>query len=89
MVKTDDITQTFRSVILFNNTVYDHAGFEGAVNPFLSNIERLENIIGTLSYVGCGKRQIEDIPKILAEKDRKQAGITAPAHGLTLYAIHY
>ena len=47
------------------------------------------NIAGTLVYVGCGKLKVEDIPAILNSKDRTQAGITAPAHGLTLKRVLY
>lgn len=45
------------------------------------------NLAGTLVYVGLGK--IRDVASILSSKDRKQAGVTAPAHGLTLYEVFY
>ena len=35
----------------------------------------------------CG--DIDDIPDIILSKDRKKAGVTAPAHGLMLYKLHY
>jgi len=47
------------------------------------------NISGTLAYVGCGKLRAGDIPQILQGKDRTQAGITAPAQGLTLMNVEY
>jgi tRNA pseudouridine38-40 synthase len=47
------------------------------------------NIAGTLAYVGRGKLTADQIPSILANKDRSQAGITAPAHGLTLKQVFY
>ncbi|MGC2596276.1 MAG: tRNA pseudouridine(38-40) synthase TruA [Rhabdochlamydiaceae bacterium] len=47
------------------------------------------NIAGTLAYVGCGKLTADQIPSILASKDRTQAGITAPAHGLILKRVFY
>jgi tRNA pseudouridine38-40 synthase len=47
------------------------------------------NIAGTLVYVGCGKLSATSIRAILASKDRKKAGVTAPAHGLTLYSVDY
>lgn len=47
------------------------------------------NIAGTLAYVGCGKIQAEQIPMILASKDRTLAGVTAPPHGLTLKHLFY
>ncbi len=49
----------------------------------------VRNIAGTLIYVGCGKIPLDDIPLILASKDRKLAGVTAPAHGLTLFQVFY
>jgi tRNA pseudouridine38-40 synthase len=49
----------------------------------------VRNIVGTLVYVGCGKLKIEEIPEILNKKDRTLAGVTAPAHGLTLFAVNY
>lgn len=49
----------------------------------------VRNIVGTLVYVGCGKLQPEDIPGILEGKDRRFAGMTAPAQGLFLKEIIY
>jgi tRNA pseudouridine38-40 synthase len=47
------------------------------------------NIAGTLVYVGCSKIKADQIPMILASKDRTLAGITAPAHGLILKRVFY
>lgn len=47
------------------------------------------NIAGTLAYVGCGKLKADQIPVILKNKERSQAGITAPALGLTLKRVFY
>lgn len=49
----------------------------------------VRNIVGTLAYVGKGKIHCDEIPKILASCDRTLAGVTAPAHGLTLYKVLY
>ena len=46
-------------------------------------------IAGTLFDVGIGKIAPEDIPAILEKKDRKAAGPTAPAHGLTMIGLEY
>jgi tRNA pseudouridine38-40 synthase len=46
-------------------------------------------IVGTLVQVGQGKIAAEDIKKILATKDRRVAGMTAPAHGLVLWKVFY
>lgn len=56
-------------------------------NNFLYKMVR--NIVGTLVYVGCGKLKLDDIPEILKTKKRLLAGVTAPAHGLTLSKVHY
>lgn len=56
-------------------------------NNFLYKMVR--NLVGTLVYVGCGKIDEKSIPIILANKDRTQAGVTAPAHGLCLYSVSY
>lgn len=56
-------------------------------NGFLYNMVRI--IAGTLIQVGCGMREPEEIPEILAQKDRAAAGATAPAHGLTMMGIEY
>lgn len=59
--------------------------FEG--NGFLYKMVR--NIVGTLLDVCSGTFVPEDIPLILAAKDRRRAGKTAPAHGLFLVAVIY
>ena len=56
-------------------------------NAFCHNMVRI--IVGTLVDVGLGKLKPEDIPIILAKKDRTQAGRTAPACGLTLEEVYY
>lgn len=47
------------------------------------------NLVGTLLYVGCGKLEAALIPSILASRDRKKGGVTAPAHGLFLHRVDY
>ncbi len=49
----------------------------------------VRNIIGTIIDVGKGKIAPEDIPAIFAAKDRRKAGQTAPAKGLTLEKVIY
>ena len=46
-------------------------------------------LTGTLIEVGQGKRPAEDVPDILAARDRSAAGFTAPAQGLTLVRVEY
>lgn len=49
----------------------------------------VRNLVGTLVYVGCGKLELNRLSEILQKKDRTLAGVTAPAHGLTLFEVHY
>lgn len=49
----------------------------------------VRNIVGTLLEVGGGKLAPSDIPRILAARDRTQAGPTAPAQGLCLMNVEY
>jgi tRNA pseudouridine38-40 synthase len=46
-------------------------------------------IAGTLIDVAAGTRSASSIPAILEAKDRRAAGPTAPAAGLTLLAVRY
>ncbi|MFH0986135.1 MAG: tRNA pseudouridine(38-40) synthase TruA [Candidatus Omnitrophota bacterium] len=49
----------------------------------------IRNMVGTLLEVGRGKRKPGDIVAILKAKDRRLAGMTAPAEGLTLIKASY
>jgi tRNA pseudouridine38-40 synthase len=46
-------------------------------------------IVGTLVQVGQGKFAAEEITPMLARKDRRAAGMSAPAHGLVLWKVRY
>jgi tRNA pseudouridine38-40 synthase len=54
---------------------------------FLYNMVR--NIVGSLVDVGRGSRDLQWLATVLANRDRRQAGATAPAHGLTLMQVDY
>lgn len=54
---------------------------------FLRQMVRI--IAGTVIAIGQGKRQTGSIPQILAARDRKAAGQTAPACGLFLEQVLY
>lgn len=46
-------------------------------------------IAGTLIQIGLGKINADDIRHILVRRDRRVAGMTAPAHGLVLWRVFY
>jgi tRNA pseudouridine38-40 synthase len=46
-------------------------------------------IVGTLVQAGLGKFPPGEIKTMLAHKDRRTAGMTAPAHGLVLWKVYY
>lgn len=56
-------------------------------HKFLHNMVRL--LCGTLVEVGKGKRTAQEVPALLAAKDRSQATLMLPAHGLCLYQVDY
>ena len=60
---------------------------EFIARSFLYNQVRI--MTGTLKDVGTGLINAENVKNILDEKNRKSAGITAPARGLTLVKVNY
>ena len=56
-------------------------------NGFLQNMVRI--MTGTLLEVGFGKKEPEDMARIIEAKDRQAAGFTAPAQGLCLMKVDY
>ncbi|MBV7434110.1 tRNA pseudouridine(38-40) synthase TruA [Cardiobacteriaceae bacterium TAE3-ERU3] len=56
-------------------------------NAFLHHMIR--NIVGTLLPVGSGKQDPLWVNAVLQSRDRREAGITAPAHGLYFVDAQY
>ena len=54
---------------------------------FLRNMVRA--IVGTLLMVGRNKITLADFKKIIEDKNRNEAGMSAPAHALFLTDIKY
>jgi tRNA pseudouridine38-40 synthase len=54
---------------------------------FLRQMVRV--IVGTLVDVGRGQRTPESVAEVLAARDRRSAGPTAPPEGLTLVSVRY
>lgn len=50
---------------------------------------QVRNMVGLLIDIGRGKKEVDDIEKILAEKDRRASTKTAPACGLYLRKVWY
>lgn len=58
-----------------------------SANGFLRNMVRI--IVGTLITVGTGRLTTAGLQVILQGCNRQQAGLLAPAHGLTMVAVDY
>lgn len=61
--------------------------FDIEANAYLYRMVR--SIVGTLLMVGRGLLAVDAFARVLASRDRGQAGPTAPAHGLCLMAVSY
>lgn len=61
--------------------------FAVSANRFLRNMVRA--IVGTMIEVGSGKLQPEDVRKVIENKNRNSAGVSAPAHALYLVDVGY
>lgn len=56
-------------------------------NGFLFHMVRI--LMGTLLEIGIHKKKPEEIPDIIASKNRENAGFLVPAKGLTLEEVFY
>ena len=61
--------------------------FHIKADRFLRNMVRA--IVGTLLEVGRGKLSLEDFKRVIEAKNRSEAGLSVPAHGLYLVRINY
>lgn len=78
-LRTIDVLEIRRTGNLITFTIHG--------NGFLQHMVRI--LVGTLLEVGFGRMEPEQVGEILERKDRKCAGPTAPAAGLTLVQVDY
>lgn len=64
-----------------------NVAIEIEADGFLYNMVR--NIVGSLVEVGRGKRSPHWVADVISARDRKQAGPTAPPHGLFMMWVQY
>lgn len=65
----------------------DEMWVTASANAFLHHMVR--NLVGTLVRIGRGEERVEWAAELLAGRDRRLSGMTAPAWGLTLVAVDY
>ncbi len=79
--------RTVTAVKFMNDVEHEELIFEFTGTGFLYNQIRI--MVGVLLEIGGGSRPVDDIPRLLAQKDRQQARLTAPASGLYLKSVDY
>jgi tRNA pseudouridine38-40 synthase len=88
---TDDLTLKQGNVRTIHSSLWARTPEEFSYtirgNGFLHHMVR--NLVGTFLQVGKGSLKPDDIPEILAAKNRSAAGATAPAGGLYLVSVEY
>ena len=88
---TDDLTIKQGNVRTIHSSLWartpEEFSYTARGNGFLHHMVR--NLVGTFLQVGKGSLKPEDIPAILAAKNRSAAGATAPASGLYLVSVEY
>ncbi len=83
--KIKDTTRTvYESEITKNGSIIE---YRVSANGFLYNMVRI--MVGTLIEIGLGKKDSDSIPEIIASRNRKNAGKTAPPEGLYLNKVFY
>lgn len=65
----------------------DEVVIDVRANAFLHHMVR--NIVGVLMAIGQGVQEPNWAAEVLAQRDRRLGGVTAPAAGLTLLKVYY
>lgn len=81
--KSTERTINYIKLIEDNNKIIIYINGDG----FLYNMVRI--IVGTLIEIGTNERDISTINKVLIDKNREEAGFTAPSKGLFLEKVMY
>ncbi len=84
----DDRASTVRTLSRVDVEREAHPGVVAVVvegNAFLYNMVRI--LVGTMIDVGRGRLEPGAVVRALESRDRRQAGTTAPAHGLVLERV--
>jgi len=81
----DPVREVYRAEWSIEEKNFLHFTIEA--DGFLKHMVR--NIVGTLAEVGRGELSVQDFERILGARDRRQAGVTAPAQGLFLVEVKY
>lgn len=61
--------------------------FHISADRFLRNMVRA--IVGTLLEIGQGRKPVDHIRQVIESRNRSLAGVSVPAEGLYLTAVHY
>lgn len=84
--KEDKIRTIYQATVTFD-ALQNELIFRFHGNGFLYNMVRI--LVGTLLQIGDGLRSVDELKRLLAVKERKQAGPTAPPHGLYMVEVEY
>ena len=91
----ESFSKVHTDVTNFNCTIFhayweqngDMLYFHVKANRFLRGMVR--TLVGTMLEVGKGRMSLDEFTKIILAKDRKRAGISAPAEALYLSEVKY
>lgn len=87
--KVESDVEHHRCLVQSATWIQDHSSlrFEIVANRFLHGMVRA--LVGTMVDIGREYRPLNDLETIVAARDRREAGMAAPAKGLFLEEIYY